>query len=178
MSKIRVAGHALHPMLIVFPLGLLATSIAWDLAYLSTRRPMWAELAFWTIIAGLIGAALAAVPGFIDWLGIPDGTRAKRVGLAHMLLNVMVLILFLISATWRSARGYETPVLGSMVLGWIGIGLAVIAGWFGGELVERLGVGVWEGANLNAPSSLGQRERPPRTRGVPIGPREPTPTVP
>ncbi len=32
--------------------------------------------------------------------------------------------------------------------------LAVVTGWLGGELVERLGVGVDNGANLDAPNSL------------------------
>jgi hypothetical protein len=36
----------------------------------------------------------------------------------------------------------------------VAIVLALIAGWLGGELVDRLGVGVDDGANLNAPNSL------------------------
>ena len=154
MAKIRIAGHALHPMLIVFPLGLLGTSLAWDLAYLASRNPMWGQVAFWTIIAGVIGALLAAVPGFVDWMGIPDHTRAKRIGVYHMVMNVVVLILFIISAAARYTRGYEAPTLGMMVIGWIGIALAIVSGWFGGELVERLGIGVYADANANAPSSL------------------------
>ena len=35
--------------------------------------------------------------------------------------------------------------------------LGAVAGWLGGELVDRLGVGVSTGANLNAPSSLSNR---------------------
>src|SRR5215831_20511081 len=101
MAKIRVAGHALHPMLIVFPLGLLGTSVAWDLAYLGTKNPMWGQIAFWTIIAGIIGAALAAVPGFVDWMAIPDRTRAKRIGIYHMAINLVVVLLFLTTAVAR-----------------------------------------------------------------------------
>jgi len=36
----------------------------------------------------------------------------------------------------------------------IAVGIAMIAGWLGGELVDRLGVGVDEGTNLSAPSSF------------------------
>jgi uncharacterized membrane protein len=154
MAKIRVAGHALHPMLIVFPLGLLGTSLAWDLVYLATRDPMWAQIAFWTIVAGVIGAVLAAAPGFIDWMAIPDHTRAKRIGIYHLVLNVLVLFLFIISAAARYTHGYTSPTLGMMVIGWIGVLLAIVSGWFGGELVERLGIGVYPDANANAPSSL------------------------
>ncbi len=32
--------------------------------------------------------------------------------------------------------------------------LGAVTGWLGGELVDRLGVGVDDGAHLNSPSSL------------------------
>lgn len=163
----------MHPALVVFPLGLLATSLVWDLAYLATGRAMWAQISFWTIIAGLIGGAVAGVPGFIDWMGIPDRTRAKRIGIYHLAANAIVLLLFVISAVARYTHGYEVPTVGMMVVGWIGIAVAIVSGWLGGELVERLGVGVSPDANLNAPSSLESRAGGRRFR-----PSEPTPTTP
>src|SRR5262249_24737055 len=106
MTKIRVARHAVHPMLVVFPLVLLGAYLAWVLAYLTSRNPMGAQISFWTIIAGLIGAVLAAAPRFLDWLSIPDGTRAKRIGIYHLVANVVVLLLFVSSAAARFAHGY------------------------------------------------------------------------
>jgi uncharacterized membrane protein len=158
-SRVLVAGHALHPMLIVFPLGLLATSVAWDICYLVTGAPSWGMIAFWTIVAGVIGALLAAVPGFIDWLAIPSGTRAKTLGLYHMVLNLTVLALFVISLIARGTNpaGYAMAGFGRMVWGWIGVLVALVSGWLGGELVERMGIGVDDAANPNAPSSLGSK---------------------
>ncbi len=46
------------------------------------------------------------------------------------------------------------PGMTAMMLGWIGIVVALFAGWLGGELVYRLNVGVDLGANLDAPNSL------------------------
>jgi hypothetical protein len=40
------------------------------------------------------------------------------------------------------------------VLSFLGAALLGATGWLGGELTLRLGIGVDEGANLNAPSSL------------------------
>jgi len=160
MTKIRVAGHAVHPMLVVFPLGLLATSLVWDIVYLSTGDVTWAQTAFWTIVAGLIGALVAAIPGFIDWLGIPKDTRAKRVGLLHMVLNLVVVALFALSVLLRTRHEIGTYTAATwidMVPGWIAIALAVISSWLGGELVERLGIGVYAGAHPDAPSSLDKR---------------------
>src|SRR2546422_10900721 len=82
-AKARLFGHPIHQMLIVFPLGLLATSFFFDIAFLITKRSDVATAAFWMILAGVIGGLVAAVFGLIDWLGIPRRTRAKNIGLLH-----------------------------------------------------------------------------------------------
>ena len=152
-SKAKILGHPVHPILIVFPLGLLATAVIFDVVALVSNAPRWAEFATYLIAAGVVGGLLAAVPGTIDWLAIPRGTRAKRVGLIHGVGNVIVVGLFLVD--WLLRR--ETPAApptGSVAAGLIGLGLALFTGWLGGELVGRLGVGVDDAANLDAPSSL------------------------
>ena len=53
-------------MLVVFPLGLLASSVVWDVCRLVTDADRWGMIAFWTIVAGLGAALAAAVTGFID----------------------------------------------------------------------------------------------------------------
>lgn len=152
-SRVKLAGHAVHPMLIVFPLGLLATAVAFDVIFLVTNSPTWTVAAFYMIGAGVIVGLAAAIPGVVDWLGIPRGTRAKRVGLIHGVGNVIVVALFALS--WYLRRDQPaTPPTEAVVAGLLGIALAVVTGWLGGELVERLGVGVDDGAHLNAPSSL------------------------
>ena len=146
-------------MLIAFPLGLLGTSVVWDICALVTDKPMWGAIAYWTITAGVISGLVAAVPGFVDWLYIPKRTRARAVGVYHMLLNVTVLVLFAISLFARHGApgGYGEAGFLRMLPGWIGVALAVISAWLGGELVETLGIAVHEGANPNAPSSLRSR---------------------
>jgi uncharacterized membrane protein len=157
-ARILVARHALHPMLVMFPLGLLTTSVAWDVCRLATGNPMWGTISFWTIVAGVIGGLLAAVPGFVDWLAIPQDTRAKRVGLYHMVLNLAVVALFVISlaARWTIPGGYGEAGVSRMIWGWMAVAISTISAWLGGELIETLGVSVREGANPNAPSSLGK----------------------
>ncbi len=105
------------------------------------------------IAAGIIGGLLAALPGWIDWFAIPSGTRAKSVGLIHGLGNVLVLLLF-IGSWWLRRDAPQRPEMLEHILAFAGAGLALLTGWLGGELVERLGVGVDTGAHLNAPSSL------------------------
>ena len=109
------------------------------------------------IFAGIIGAIIAAPFGLIDWLAIPKNTRAKTIGLIHGLGNVVVLLLFIGSCWIRDSVTGPTPYLPNttaLALSFIGFLLAGVTGWLGGELVDRLSVGVDDGANLNAPSSL------------------------
>ena len=152
-ARARLFGHPIHQMLIVFPLGLLATAVIFDVIHIVTGNPRWSEIAFWLIAAGIIGGLTAALFGLIDWLGIPANTRAKRIGLLHGGGNVVVVVLFAGSWLLRRDNPSAAETL-ALLLSFLGVGLAVVTGWLGGELVSRLGVGVDEGAHVNAPSSL------------------------
>ena len=152
-AKARLFGHPIHQMLIVFPLGLLGMSLFFDILHLATDGDHWAVVSYYMIAAGIISGLIAAPFGLIDWLAIPGGTRAKRIGLLHGGGNVVVLLLF--TLTWFSRRDLPSAPSGlEVVLSAVAVLLALVTGWLGGELVDRLGVGVDEGANLNAPSSL------------------------
>src|SRR5438270_11818791 len=152
-SKAKLLGHPIHQMLIVFPLGLLATAVIFDLLTIWSANSRWSEAAFYMIGAGIIGGLVAAVFGLIDWLAIPSGTRAKAVGTWHGLGNVVVVLLF--AASWM-LRYNSPPNPESLALtcSFLGVCLALVTGWLGGELVDRLGIGVDEGVNPDAPSSL------------------------
>jgi uncharacterized membrane protein len=152
-SKAKLFGHPIHQMLIVFPLGLLATSVIFDVIGVIGNEPRWFDRSFYMIGAGVIAGLIAAVFGVIDYLAIPRNTRAKKVGFLHGIGNVFVPALF--GGSWwvRSIAPEELSTL-ALLLSIAGAGLAAVTGWLGGELVGRLGVGVDEGANLNAPSSL------------------------
>lgn len=153
-SRAKILGHAAHPILIVFPLGLLATSFIFDLLAYFYNSATFATVGYWMIVSGVIGGFVAAVPGWIDWFAIPSNTRAKSVGLLHGVGNVIVLLLFIAAWYLRSDNPNYAAGVTELSLSTIAILLALGTGWLGGELVERLGVGVDEGANLNAPNSL------------------------
>jgi uncharacterized membrane protein len=153
-SQVQIMGHPVHPMLIVFPLGLLVASLGFDIGYLTTSNSEFAIVSFWMISAGIIGALLSAIFGTVDWLAIPSNTRAKAIGLWHGVGNVIVVLLFIGSWITRYRVPGYLPSDSAVTLSCVGVGLALITGWLGGELVGRLGVGVDEGAHLNAPNSL------------------------
>lgn len=138
----KIARHPIHPMLIVFPIGLWIFSLVCDLVFLyKPNHPLWRDMAFYTMAGGWIGALAAAVPGFIDYLGMSPGA-AKSKATTHMTFNLVVVMLYAINLWMRSAGdgvgGWP------MVLSVIAVLLLAVAGWLGGDLVYVQGVGVEE----------------------------------
>ena len=159
-SRAKLLGHPIHQMLIVFPLGLLAMAVIFDLLAIGLGEGYWSEISFWMIASGVVTGLLAAPFGAVDWLAIPAGTRAKRIGALHGIGNVVVVLMFAVS--WLMRRDAPAaPETAALALSFAAGALALVTGWLGGELVDRLAVGVDEGAHLDAPSSLRTR----RVRG-------------
>jgi len=153
-TRLRVLGHPVHPMLIVYPLGLLSMAVIFDLLYVATGNADLATFSFWALVAGLIGGLAAAVFGLIDWLGIPSGTRAKRIGAFHGVGNLVVVGLFTLSLLTRLGSAAYLPDVLPLVLGLAGAVIALVTAWLGGELVYRLRVGVDDDAGLDASNSM------------------------
>ncbi|WP_422774580.1 DUF2231 domain-containing protein [Plantactinospora sp. WMMC1484] len=156
-SRLKVLGHPVHPMLVMFPIALFVAATIFDVIDVAGGPGFLGELAYWNILVGLIGGVLALMAGVVDLLAVPGGTRAKRVGVAHAATNIAVLLLF--AAVWAVRLAAETRAAGGAL---VAIEVVAVAGagvgaWLGGELVDRLGVGVDPEAGLNAPSSLRPR---------------------
>ena len=165
-------GHSLHPMLVVFPLGLFPATVICDLLRLALRNPLFGIVAFWMLTFGIAGALAAAVPGFIDWLSIPEGTRAKRIGLRHMLVQITGLGFFVMS--WWARIGLPLTHWAPLALALIGLSIILVGAWLGGELVQQHGIGVRREAGVNAPNSLSADHAAKTSKPV-RGPTEPSP---
>ncbi len=142
-TRVTIAGHPVHPMLIPFPLALWATSFVVDVLFYFVRHPTLLVIAKFMLAAGCIGALVAAIPGFLDWQAIRNG-EVKKVANWHARLNVAALVVFAISFVLRTSsyselvgRRLTIPFLLSLV----GVILITISGWLGGELVFRYGIG-------------------------------------
>jgi uncharacterized membrane protein len=119
------------------------------------------------IVAGLIGGVVAAVPGSIDWLAIPRNTRAWRIGVVHGLGNVLG-VLGLFGASWYFRREEPArPAEVALLLSLGGVLVGSVTAWLGGELVDRLGVGIDRGAHLDSPNSLTGRPASEGQTGTP-----------
>jgi uncharacterized membrane protein len=157
-SKVKFLGHAVHPMLIVFPLGLFSTAVLFDLIRMIKGGGGWGEAAFYDIAVGIVGGLVAALFGFLDWLGIPSGTRAKAVGIWHGIGNFIIVVLFIVSWLIRLPNPASPPVF-AFVLALVAVAMALVTAWLGGELVERLRVGVDDDAGVDATNSLAPSSR-------------------
>ena|SRR2546423_243917 len=154
-SRAKLLGHPVHPFLVVYPVGLFSAAVIFDLLYVATGNEQLATFSFWAILVGVVGGLAAALFGLIDWLSIPRDTRAKRIGMFHGLGNLVVVLLFVLSFVTRMGNPAYLPNTTPMLFGVLGVLLALVTAWLGGELVYRLRVGVDDGANLDASPSIG-----------------------
>lgn len=142
-SKASIGGHPIHPMLIPFPLALWTTSFVVDILFYFNRNPTLLVISKFMLALGCIGALVAAIFGFIDWLAIKNG-EVKKVANWHARLNVIALIVFAVSLFLR--MGSYSQLVGRkltipFLLSLLGVILICISGWLGGELVFRYGLG-------------------------------------
>jgi uncharacterized membrane protein len=134
-----VARHPIHPILVALPIGLWVFSVVADLVFhLGRASTVWKDVAYYTLGGGIVGAVLAAVPGLIDFFSITDA-KAGRVGIAHMVANLVALVIFGASfwLRWIDTVGFLPAAFS--IAGLLALG---VAGWLGGELVFVHGMGV------------------------------------
>lgn len=134
-------GHPFHAMLITIPIGAWTASIVFDILALATEDDAFAVGAVWLIGLGIVGALLAAVFGLLDYSNLAAGTKARRTGLAHLVLNTVATVLFAVSLLIRMGEPEEASV-GGFVLSLIAFLLVGASGFLGGELAYRFGVRV------------------------------------
>lgn len=143
-SKAHVGGHALHPMLVTLPAGAVLFTLVFDLVHLVLGQGQWWLATRPVLAVGLVGAVLAAIPGLVDLSTVVPKGRATAVGLAHLGLNVG-LVIALGANTWLRWNT-ALPSDGTPGLGWslVSAGLLVASGWLGWTLVQTHHIGVLE----------------------------------
>jgi uncharacterized membrane protein/nitrite reductase/ring-hydroxylating ferredoxin subunit len=141
-SKASIKGHPIHPAIVMFPLASLWLAFGFDLAGALTNRAGWWTTGGYLTVVGIAAAFVAAVPGFIDYVGsVPPRSTGKARATKHLLVNASAVALFAVS--W-AVRGDATVLPATIVLVLQGAGAALIGvgGWLGGTLVVRNQIGV------------------------------------
>ena len=157
-SPASIAKHPIHPMLVALPIGLWIFSLVSDVMYLVKWGAVWADVAFYTMAGGLVGALVAAMPGLVDLLSISD-PKVKKIGIWHMCINLVAVALFAVNLWLRTtASPGATPPIWLSVIGVVMLG---ISGWLGGEMVYVHAVAVEPQRGTTTESATG-REAPRR----------------
>lgn len=139
VSQASIAGHPIHPMLVPIPIGLFVFSLVADIAVYLGYGAAWPAVALYTMGGGVIGALLAAAFGLVDLLSLRE-ERTKKIGVAHMVINLVVVTLYAVNF-WLRWEGQ--PLEGAPgTLSIVAIVLLLVSGWLGGHMVYVHGAGV------------------------------------
>ncbi|MDT7948850.1 MAG: DUF2231 domain-containing protein [Thermoflexus sp.] len=136
-------GHPSHALFIHFPAGLWPAALVFDLLSWIHPEPALVRAALYNILLGL-GLALPAIfTGLLDFLPTVPGSRKRRLGWWHLLVQGSATGLFALSLGLRipDPETGRTPVL-PLVLAGLGTGLLLLGNYLGGELVYRHGMRV------------------------------------
>ena len=136
--------HPLHPALVHIPTALWPSAFLFDLVSQFRADAVFGQLALYAILLGCIAALLAIPTGYADWTDIRPEKPAWRLGLYHMILNVIVFLLWGTNLVLR-LRGLQTegPVpLGLMWLSGMGTMLLLVSGYLGGRMIYAYGISV------------------------------------
>ena len=137
-----ISGHPIHPMLVPIAIGGFVLSFAFDIVcWISGAQSpnLWNSLAYYTMLGGIAGALLAAIPGLIDLLSLPPGP-VKSTGIKHMSINLLVVGAYVCNAWLRHKRPDDVGM--PMLISLVSILALLVSGWLGGKLVFEGGVGV------------------------------------
>jgi nitrite reductase/ring-hydroxylating ferredoxin subunit/uncharacterized membrane protein len=142
-------GHPLHAVLTDVPVGSWTAAAVFDALEKTTGSRAIGRTADAAITVGLIGATAAAVTGLADWSRVGRG-RARRIGLAHGLLNITATACYITSLCLRRMRSRQAGRQFAMV----GFMVANVSAYLGGHLVYNEKIGVDHTAGFSPPEDF------------------------
>ncbi|TVR43646.1 MAG: DUF2231 domain-containing protein [Rhodobacteraceae bacterium] len=139
-SRIAIAGHPLHAMLVAFPVALAMSVLGADLLYWWTGDAFWPRAAGWAAFGAFLMGVIAGITGTVELL-IVRGIRNRSASWTHFILAVMLLSV--IGANWwlrvGDPEGAVLPL--GLTMSVLAAGLTVVTGWHGGKLVFDYQIG-------------------------------------
>ena len=98
-----LAGHAQHPVIIHFPIGLFIASVVFDLLAVWRKKPILAAVAYYNLLGAALTIPFAIATGLGAWQWQLEGAAIKGNLRLHMICAVTsaLLIFFL---CWMRSR--------------------------------------------------------------------------
>lgn len=135
-----MSAHPLHPAVVHFPLALLLTSTAADVAHLAGLWPeprFAAQLMAWGLAGGLVAMAAGLLDfGRLTQEQVPHALR--HMGAVAVAWLGYAVALYLRRASLSTAA---EPSTASVAVAVASAAVLAVGGWLGGELVYRYGAG-------------------------------------
>lgn len=141
-SRMAIQQHPIHPMLVVYPIALLSLLPATDLLYLWRGEAFWAQVSWWLNVAGLATGVVAGVVGMFDMFLIRV-VRRHVSAWNHFIVAVMMLAMAAAGIWLRAPDPVAAVWPWGMVQSSATFALVMVAGWLGGTLSFRHGIGVY-----------------------------------
>jgi uncharacterized membrane protein len=132
-SRLRIAGHGMQPLLLMFPLGLFWMAFVLDLATLLGAPALLGTAAFWNLVAGLGGGLLATLAAVADAVSA-TGPATARIFVLALLLDVGVLIVYAVLTLMRVREPDRTTSGSLLTVEFTGLAAAAFSAWFSGRL--------------------------------------------
>lgn len=129
-------GHPLHSVLTDVTVGAWVFSAVFDVLAVASGRRSMEDAADTMTTIGVASAVPTALAGITDYSGIKEDAVAY--GAAHGILNTIALTCYVLSVRARRADKREE----GMVFSFLGLAIATLSAWLGGELVYSHNVGV------------------------------------
>jgi uncharacterized membrane protein len=138
-------GHPPHPALTHIPTSLWPAAFVFDLlSYSGIGGNTLVQLSFYSILVGLLSAAVAIPFGLADWWGIGKDKPAWKLGVFHMILNLLG------ASLWSFNLGLRIPdyltsqasSLALLLISGAGVALLIVSGYLGGRMVFGYGTSV------------------------------------
>ncbi len=147
-SRLQIAGHPIHAMVVGYPIALYTSALLCDLLYLAFQEAFWFRVAFWAIVFGVVTHLGAAATGLPDFLAVmragPAQKGARRAATSHLVFGLGLLVVQGLNLGVRNVG--QVPASGSIglpvVVNVIAVAVLGVQGWYGGELVYRHLIGV------------------------------------
>jgi uncharacterized membrane protein len=128
--------HAIHPMLVPFPIVCFIGAFVTDLVYWQTGAVQWETFSAWLLSVGMVMAGFAVLAGLVDFVGNRQ-IRALRPAWLHVLANAVALILALINAFVHSRDGYTAVIPTGLVLSTLVVLILMLNAWTGWSMIYR-----------------------------------------